>query len=365
MSSRLKAQILYIWGIELSGVSRRFWGIHKHLVRRFSITLLKPSTYKRKEEEKHGVKIKYVQIPYPSRVARYIALPKSILRNSASSNVIHEEMAPLPFFVPLYRRKKCVLTVHEIRGKLLFELFGVLGIAPYLAERMLTKIPYDIIISVSQSTYKKLRNLGIRSVLIYNGVDTAKFKPSTMDTNDKAIILTVGRLVKQKGHDYFLRIAKELLHENSNLHFVIIGDGPLYGTIRNKITQLDLVNNISLYKNLTDEEYIKALQNCSVYVHTNPYQEGFGFAVAEAMSCGKPVVAFDIPGLNEVVNNKCGILIPPGNTDLFVQSVQRLLEGSKLRRIMGRYGRKRIKEKFDWRKSAEKMRKVYDFLIEN
>lgn len=361
--------------------ARRFWEIHKYLAKYFQITLLVPSPYKIKNEEKFGIRIKYVNIPclswlylsnyrfnyYLSRALHQIMFPQLIGKYSKDFSIIHEEMAPLPYLSPIYTKNKCILTIHEIKGKMSFDLHGFWGLFPYISEHVLPKIPYSILIAVSKTTYDRLKSLGLNSTLISNGVNTRVFKPIERNSSDVIKILTVGRFVAQKGHKYFLQCARDLIAENQevDLRFIIIGRGPLEKEIKALIKHFNIENRVTIYKNLTEDKYIEVLQSCDIYVHTNPYQEGFGLSVAEAMSCGKPIVAFNVPGVREVVDKKCAVLVPPRDVGPLTQKILKIISNHKRARDLGRCGRQRAIKYFDWRVSAQKMRSVYNSLLEN
>jgi phosphatidyl-myo-inositol dimannoside synthase len=89
-------------------------------------------------------------------------------------------------------------------------------------------------------------------------------------------------------------------------------------------------------------------------------QEGFGLVVVEAMGCGCPVIASDLPAIQDSINHgKSGILIPPGKPELFAQKIKEFLLDQHLSKRIGREGGKRVMKEFDWEVIAGKYRKLY------
>ena len=374
-----KPSIAYIHGAEpLVGVGRRFKELHKRLLKDFDVTLLSlgaPTLQRENYDEGILIKSYYPVFGkllvsnsggayYQYRFLHYVLSPLIVKKFSDKADIIHEEMSPLPFFTPLYVDKPVVLTVNEIRGGLNFKVFGLLGGIPYIIEKVLKHVPYDVVISVSQVTHERLKSLGIPNILIPNGVDTKKFAPAPVkEPKHYSCILMVARLINHKGIYDYLKVAEKTSKIRKDVKFLLVGKGPLEPKIRLYIKQKGLEGSILLLKNLPEEEYIKTIQNCDMYLHTNPNQEGFGLSIAEAMSCGIPVIAYNIPGVNELVNNNCGILVKPGDIDALINAILELLDNKHLREEYGRSARDTILKKYDWEKSAQMLRKVYLTLL--
>ena len=375
-----KPSIVYIHGAEpLVGVGRRFKELHKRLLNQFNVTLLSlggPSLEKEYFEEGISVKCcfpifgKLLNLQssgsyYQYRFLHYLLSPLMVRKILGKADIIHEEMSPIPFFTPLYVNKPVILTINEIRSRLNFKCFGMLGGLPYIIEKILKYIPYDAVISVSRVTYERLNQMGIPNILIPNGVDTDKFTPTKV-ANPKPFlsVLTVVRLVEHKGCYDFLKIAEKVCKIRNDVKFFLIGRGPLEFKIRSFIKTKRLESNVVLLKNLSEEDYVKTIQNCDVYLHTNPNQEGFGLSVAEAMSCAKPVIAYDVPGVNNlIIGGKNGFLVKPKDIDALISITTELLNNSKKREDVGEKAREFIVKNFNWNLSSSMLQQVYLSLL--
>jgi glycosyltransferase involved in cell wall biosynthesis len=94
--------------------------------------------------------------------------------------------------------------------------------------------------------------------------------------------------------------------------------------------------------------------------------EGFGFPAGEAMACEVPVVSSRGGALPEVVgeDGRCGMLVPPENSEAMASAIDQLLDQPERRAAMGKAGRARVLEHFTWRRAAERTVDVYREVIE-
>ena len=97
---------------------------------------------------------------------------------------------------------------------------------------------------------------------------------------------------------------------------------------------------------------------------TSSVHEGFGLPLAEAMSCGTPVVGTDIGAYREIVEHgESGWLVPPSSPEALAEAIRMMWNDAELRQRLGEGGRQRILEKFNWRKAAEETLAVYEEIV--
>ena len=83
----------------------------------------------------------------------------------------------------------------------------------------------------------------------------------------------------------------------------------------------------------------------------------------EAMACEKPVIASDVGGLPEVIeNNVTGLLVPPTNTEELAQAMEILVRDEQLRIKLGKQGRERVKKLYNWKDNLDSMIRIYEEL---
>lgn len=94
--------------------------------------------------------------------------------------------------------------------------------------------------------------------------------------------------------------------------------------------------------------------------------EAFGVVLLEAMACGKPVIASNLPGVRSVVSaGEDGLLVRPGDIDDLAEKTQMLLDDPQRRREMGERGRDKVEEKYAWPKIIPRLVQVYEEVLTN
>ena len=203
--------------------------------------------------------------------------------------------------------------------------------------------------------------------IVPNGVDTEKFKPAQnpkaakklFGLGDEPVVLFAGSLIPRKGLLYLVEAAKKIVKERPDTTFLIVGEGPLKQQLTASLEGANLSGNFKFLGNVKDEFLPDVYNCCDVFVLPS-IQEGQGIVLLEAQASGKPVVAFDVGGVNEaILNGQTGFLVKRGNTEELVDGLLSLLSNSFLREKMGAKGRKFVTENFTWDICAQKMLKVY------
>jgi phosphatidyl-myo-inositol alpha-mannosyltransferase len=187
---------------------------------------------------------------------------------------------------------------------------------------------------------------GIR--VIPNGVDVERFGSAAPaeDLPPGRRLLWVGRLDPQKGFRVAVRAFERLASVLPDLTFVVAGDGkdrsPLEALplpVRERVIVLGTVDRGRLPR------YHAA---ADAFVSPAVGQESFGIVLVESMAAGLPVVATDIPGYHEVVDDGVeGLLVPPGDSVALEAALRRVLEDEELAKSLGESGRARAR-RYTW-----------------
>jgi len=227
-----------------------------------------------------------------------------------------------------------------------------------------------IVVTISNYSLEKIQKYyGIEQSkvrIVPNGVDIEKFKP--MDTKEvrqqfglgnEPCVLFVGSLIPRKGLPFLVEAAKKVVRAQADTKFLIVGDGPLRNQLYDSLKTANLSGNFKFLGNLKDN-VLPAIYNCADVFVLPSIQEGQGIVLLEAQASGKPVVAFDIGGVNEALQNKeTGLLVNQGDVDALGDALLKLLTDKALREKMGSNGRRFVSENYTWDICAQKMLKVY------
>lgn len=235
-------------------------------------------------------------------------------------------------------------------------------------------------IAITEKAKKALEIEGIESErisVIPAGVDMERFKPTEKnqellkDLNipqNANVVLFVGKLIRRKGIIDLIYAIYNILKKNRDVYLLIVGDGPLKREILKLSQKLKINGNLRLMGSHKYSEMPKihnlADMFCLPSVPTKNWQEQFGFALVEAMACGKPVVSTLSGSIPEVVaNGRSGILVKPKDRVELANALDELILDENKRNRFGKNARKWVLEKFEAIKIAEKLAEVYRMVM--
>lgn len=166
-------------------------------------------------------------------------------------------------------------------------------------------------IAISQTVARRIKDYyQNESAVIYPPCDTDFFKPNA--TIEKGYYLTVSRLKAYKRTDILIDAFNKL-----NLPLKIVGDGPELKRLKQKANK-----NIEFTGWLEDEYLLKVYQNCKAFVFAG--YEDFGLTMVEAQACGKPVIAYNKGGAQEIIiEGKTGIFFHEQTPEALIQAINR------------------------------------------
>lgn len=244
---------------------------------------------------------------------------------------------------------------------------------PFMDEKLRDKILWalnnsDAVITVSHDNVRKMREFGFKGevYVIPNGYDPEIFKPIQKyvirkELNlpiDKKIIVSVGRLIPVKGHQYFLVSLKKLIRVRKDILSIIIGDGPLMKVLQKVIFENKLNDYIKLLGELPNETVAKYIAAGDLFVLPS-LDEGNPTVMFESLGCGTPFVGTIVGGIPEIIKSEdYGLLCPPKNSECLAEKINTALEKNWDKDKILEYA-----EQFTWEKVAKETLKIYDRVL--
>lgn len=227
------------------------------------------------------------------------------------------------------------------------------------------------VVTVSEFSRRQLATaLGVRTdhvEVVPNGVDEG-FMPGPKDPaliarhglQERSVTLFLGGLKRRKNLEFLLELWREVATHRPDATLLVAGGGPLEGTLRRRAEALGLRGAVTFVGRVSETEKVAYYNLADVMVSPSSL-EGFGFTVAEAMSCGLPVVVSDAGALPElVVDGRSGVVCAGGDAGAFVRGLRRLLDDPELRRRCGGFNRERIDRHYRWERSSRRVAEIYE-----
>lgn len=258
--------------------------------------------------EKSWVDTPYVENPYFYETSSLVRLARKIVEIQNNFDIIHSHVYP-DFFIPLVENElttPLLTTIHIQATDYIDETFS-----------LFKKTHFVSISNAHKSGFKKTKI----NAVIYNGIDTNlySFQPQKQDYS-----LWIGRLSKSKndkgnyidpkGIEHAIQLAQktnEKLLLSGNVEDMQFFNTKVKPFLNNKI---QWIGKISPEQSLSKQEVVKLMQGAKAFLMTINWEEPFGLVMAEAMSCGTPVIAFNRGSVSEIVEDgKTGFVVDPDN----------------------------------------------------
>lgn len=223
----------------------------------------------------------------------------------------------------------------------------------------------DLLICVSDGELSdgKRRGIAAPSVVVPNGVDLERFRPSSRDAARSSlrvdpaapVAVCIGRLSPEKGQDQLLRAWPAVLDRVPDARLLLVGDGPCKREWHATVPGADHSSIAWVPQTDIPESYLAAADVVVLPSRT----EGMALVPLEAMACGRSVVAFDVGGTRHSLGDAgCGALVPPGDVPALASAVAARLASRSLADAEGSAGRRRAQTFFDVRTSAAAVAEV-------
>jgi glycosyltransferase involved in cell wall biosynthesis len=196
----------------------------------------------------------------------------------------------------------------------------------------------------------------------YRNPDRNKIRNKFNIKDNEILLLLVSRLTQEKNIEFLFDSVIKVLKNNSNVKFLISGDGYLLPKLKNIARENNLENKI-IFKGIVPKEELKNYYSAGdIFVYSSK-SETQGMIVSEAMYCGLPIVAVNATGICDLVQNNVNGFLTAENENEFATVAQKLVYNEELRKNFSEASQKIARNNFTDQICASKMLKVYESLI--
>ena len=259
-------------------------------------------------------------------------------------------------------------TVIEIQG----EVFREFEHKENFQRRMLKKIGRYVMKKavrvrvISRAIFDQVRNQGIPESnirLVSLRVDLFLFHPkSDFGWNGDKLLISlgyIGRLVEGKGLEDLFEAIAILKSHNLNFDCLIFGTGPLEEKLKKMAGDLNIAEKIEWRGFAPYTKVPEALSQIDIFVYPS-WHEGFGRSIMEALAMEKAVVATNVGGIPDLINDgENGFLVEPHNPEALAQKIKELIENKKLRERFGKAGREWVSNNFEWNQGIKQFAQMF------
>lgn len=238
----------------------------------------------------------------------------------------------------------------------------------------LTAIWADKIITVSDSVremlIKRERISEEKLIRIYSGIDLngieksespGKIREEFKIVHDSPLVGCVGRFRREKGQSYLIQVIPDVLKKFPKTVFLFVGDGEGENRLKSMAKRLGISSNVIFTGYRKDN--LNVISSLDLLVLPS-LEEGLPRVALEAQAIGIPVVASNVGGVIEAVDDgKTGILVPPRDINALSNAIVQLLSDRLLRLRMGEEGRKYVQSKFRLENTIEQIERLYSGLL--
>ena len=240
-----------------------------------------------------------------------------------------------------------------------------------LSNRMMDKRQDQMIAVCNKGKEQLIANgwSGDRIQVIFNAVDLDAWAGGRADSTLRAelglddgrfVMLCASRFAKDKGHKYLIDSVKRLTERTGRpFTLVLAGDGPLLEPTKAQVAELGLEDCVKFIGFRKDMKNL--YKGSDLYVNSSQH-EALSFLIIEAMAAGLPVIATDMGGNSDIVNDEagCGLLVEYDNPDSMASAMKRFLEEPEFLARCRENARKTIEDKFEIHKMCRATYGVYE-----
>ena len=253
------------------------------------------------------------------------------------NDIIHAHNIPASLAMKNIAGKK-ILTLHGIYSQQISKLHGKVSTKIASAYERKALESADVITVVTKEAYDHYTNLGFKIHHIPNAIDI-KSLPSGEDRRYKKQVIFAGRLSPEKGIDTLVEVAKNL---PSDIHILILGIGPEENKIKNISKE-----NVHFLGYQLKTKTIELIRGSDILIQPSKV-EGLSSTILEAMACKTTVIATEVGGNKEIIENgRTGFLVKQNSSNEIIKQIKELVKNDQITDIITNKAFEKVK-KYDW-----------------
>jgi glycosyltransferase involved in cell wall biosynthesis len=313
-----------------------------------------------------GIEISYVPFLAPPRPGSYgswgrwasppLAIALRVLRRRFAYDLVHAHNA-VPAGDAVRRSgiaKPLVVSVHG------GDVFHTEPGSPQGAEAVRAALGRArLVIANSSGIERRCRVLGAPATRVVRlGTDLPAERAQRYED---PTVVTTGHVIARKRHADVLRAIASLRDRHPDLRYLVIGDGPELGTLRELADELDIADRVELAGQLPHDEAVRRTRRASIFAMPS-IDEAFGVAYVEAMAGWLPAIAAKgEPGPGEIRSMGGGLtLVEPGDVDALAAEIDALLSDARTLRMAGDWARATVVRAFSWERCGAATLAAYE-----
>jgi len=168
-------------------------------------------------------------------------------------------------------------------------------------------------------------------------------------------LFCAARLSPEKGHVFTIQALRILCDMGHNLELRLAGDGPSKNRLKSLARELGIAERVHFLGNLNEQEIIRELRSCDLFVLSS-FVEGIPVSAMEAMAVGVPVIATNVAGTSELIEDgRTGLLVRPSDPQALADNIVRMIQDHPFRLRVAELGRQKVMDEFDVDRETAKL----------
>lgn len=263
-----------------------------------------------------------------------------------------------------------VMTFHTLHNEYTHYFFNGKVVKPPVVEKILRFMANrcDGVIAPSEKMKQKLIEFGYKKdvTVIPNFVELSQFAETQEGylhkklglAHDIPLLVTVGRMGKEKNFKFLVEMFAELAKQNAIAHLVLVGQGPELQSLQKLASKLGVADRVHFTGRVASQFMPRVYADSTIFVFAST-SETQGVCVLEAAAAGVPMVVVNDLAFSGIAVSQCNALLSPLNAGMFAKKVQKLLDDTKLQKQFQKNAKKLITENFQGEQLTDELLQFY------